>query len=150
MQKSWLLANFFCFCGFLYTIFERKRNLKPKKTTYFKGRILSGVYACKGVLILLKKERNIQVQFVIAILVTAMGFYYHITPAEWSLQLLSIGLVIGLEAFNTALEEMADFIQPTYHEHIKKIKDIAAAAVLFAAIVAFVVGVLIYYPYLFT
>ena len=53
-----------------------------------------------------------------------------------------------MEGLNTAVEKIADFIHPTYHERIGFIKDIAAGAVFFAAITAIVIGLIIYVPYI--
>jgi diacylglycerol kinase (ATP) len=59
------------------------------------------------------------------------------------------GLVLSIEGLNTAVEKIADFIHPDYHERIGFIKDIAAGAVFFAALTAIAVGCIIYFPYLF-
>ena len=61
-------------------------------------------------------------------------------------QTLAIGLVLGIEGVNTAVEKVADFIHPEFHEKIGFIKDIAAGAVFFAAMTAIAVGCLIYIP----
>lgn len=112
-------------------------------------RIKACGYAFKGALILIKTEPPIQVQIIIAILMTAIGFYLNITTVEWMFQIFAIGLVISLEAANTAIEEIADFIHPDYHKKIGLIKDMAAGAVFFAAITAVIIGLIIYIPYLF-
>jgi diacylglycerol kinase (ATP) len=62
------------------------------------------------------------------------------------IQTLAFGLVLGIESLNTAVEKMADFIHPEFHDRIGFIKDIAAGAVMFAAIAAIVIGSLIYVP----
>jgi diacylglycerol kinase (ATP) len=63
-------------------------------------------------------------------------------------QTLAIGLVMSVEGLNTAIEKIADFIHPDYHERIGFIKDIAAGAVFFAGITAIVIGLIIYVPYI--
>ena len=73
-------------------------------------------YACKGALILLRTEASIQVQFTIAILLTIAGFYFEISSTEWMFQILSIGLIMSIEGLNTAIEEIADFIHPEFHQ----------------------------------
>jgi diacylglycerol kinase (ATP) len=77
---------------------------------------------------------------------TIAGFYFNITKTEWLFQILSIGLVMSIEGLNTAVEKVADFIHPDYHERIGFIKDIAAGAVLFAAFTAIAIGIIIYAP----
>jgi diacylglycerol kinase (ATP) len=53
---------------------------------------------------------------------------------------------LSIESLNTAVEKIADFIHPDFHEKIGFIKDIAAGAVMFAAMAAIAVGLLIYVP----
>lgn len=112
------------------------------------GRIRGCGYALKGALILIKTEPSIQVQAVIAIVMTALGFYMNITATEWILQTFAIGLVMSVEGLNTTVEAIADFIHPDFHNKIGFIKDIAAGAVFIAAITAVIIGGIIYIPYL--
>jgi diacylglycerol kinase (ATP) len=89
------------------------------------------------------------VQFSIMLVMVFAGFYFQISREEWMLQILAFGLVLGIEGLNTAVEKIADFIHPEFHDRIGFIKDIAAGAVLFAASSALTVGALIYVPKLF-
>lgn len=114
--------------------------------TFLGKRILGFKYAFRGAWMLLKREASIQVQFVLALLMTAAGFYFQISETEWILQTLAIGLVLGIEAVNTSIEEIANFIHPDFNSKIGYIKDISAGAVTFAAITAIVVGCIIYIP----
>lgn len=116
---------------------------------FIKGRLKGIYYAFRGALILLKTEASIQVQTIIAIFITFLGFYYNISTLEWIAQFLCIGLVLTAEGMNTAIEEIADFIHPEFNTKIGKIKDIAAGAVGFAALITFIVGLLIYFPKFF-
>jgi diacylglycerol kinase (ATP) len=117
-----------------------------KDNSLLKGRLKSIVFAVKGAVKLITTEHSIMVQFSLAILMTILGFYCNITRTEWLFQILAIGLVMSIEGLNTAVEKVADFIHPDYHERIGFIKDIAAGAVLFAAITAIVIGLIIYTP----
>lgn len=119
--------------------------MMPKKESFLVNRLKSVGYAFKGAL-LLTKESSIKIQLVIAILVTIAGFYFEISQTEWLIQILAIAVVIGIEGVNTAIEEIANFIHPEYHEKIGHIKDIAAGAVFIAAICAAVMGCIIYLP----
>lgn len=112
------------------------------------GRLRGCGYALKGALLLVKTEPSIQVQAVIGILITALGFYMNITKVEWILQTIAIGLVMSIEGVNTAIEALADFIHPDFHNKIGFIKDIAAGAVFIAAITAVIIGCVIYVPYI--
>ncbi|HRV55125.1 MAG TPA: diacylglycerol kinase family protein [Mangrovimonas sp.] len=120
-----------------------------EKESFLMNRIRSVGYAFKGAFLLLKTEASIQIQFVIAILVTIAGFYFKISATEWIMQIFAIGLVMGTEGLNTAVESIADFIHPEHHKKIGFIKDISAGAVFIAAIVAIIIGFIIYFPKLF-
>lgn len=121
----------------------------PKEDSYLVKRLKSILYAFNGALFLIKTEASIQVQTVIALLVTIAGFYFEISRMEWILQCLAIGLVLGIEGLNSAIEALSDFIHPQQHNKIGLIKDISAGAVFLAAIFAIVVGLLIYFPKVF-
>ncbi len=116
---------------------------------FVSGRIKSIGFAVKGAFKLVSTEHSIMVQFSIMLLMIFAGFYFHISREEWMLQTLAFGLVLGIEGLNTAVEKIADFIHPEFHDRIGFIKDIAAGAVLFAASSALTVGALIYVPKLF-
>ena len=117
-----------------------------KDNSFFTGRLKSIGFALKGAYKLITTEHSIMVQFSIAILLVIAGFYFHISREEWMMQTLAVGLVLGIESLNTAVEKIADFIHPEFHERIGFIKDIAAGAVMFTAIASIVVGLLIYVP----
>jgi diacylglycerol kinase (ATP) len=117
-----------------------------KDNTFFTGRLKSVSYAFKGAVKLITTEHSIMVQFSIAIILTIAGFCFGITKTEWLFQTMAIGMVMGIEGLNTAVEKVADFIHPNYHERIGFIKDIAAGAVFFAAITAIIIGLIIYIP----
>ncbi|MCC9071284.1 diacylglycerol kinase family protein [Flavobacterium sp. F-65] len=119
-----------------------------KDNTFLKGRLKSVTYAYKGALKLISTEHSVMVQFSLGIIMTIAGFYFHITSTEWLFQILAIGLVLSVEGLNTAVEKVADFIHPNYHERIGFIKDIAAGAVFFAAMTAIAIGLTIYIPYI--
>ena len=87
-----------------------------KKDSFLINRLKSIVIAAKGALLLIKSEASIKVQVAVSILVTCAGFYFDISNTEWLIQLLAIGLVLGIEALNTAIEEIADFIHPNHHK----------------------------------
>tara|TARA_R100001369_G_scaffold22674_3_gene41381 strand:- start:48394 stop:48759 length:366 start_codon:yes stop_codon:yes gene_type:complete len=119
------------------------------KDSYLGKRIRGGGYAIKGAWTLIRTEPSIQVQVVISILVTIVGFYFDITKVEWMFQIFAIGLVLSTEGINSSIEGIADFVHPDFHSKIGYIKDVAAGAVLFAALTAFIIACFIYLPYIF-
>ena len=116
---------------------------------FITGRIRGGGYAMKGAWLLIRHEPSIQVQLLIAVVVCVAGFYFDISATEWMFQLLSIGLVMTAEGLNTAIENIADFVHPDFHTKIGLIKDVAAGAVFYSAVIAVIVGLIIYIPYFF-
>jgi diacylglycerol kinase (ATP) len=116
---------------------------------FVSGRIKSIGFAVKGAYKLVTTEHSVMVQFSLMILMIFAGFYFGISREEWMLQILAFGLVLAIEGLNTAVEKIADFIHPEFHNRIGFIKDIAAGAVLFAAFSAMAVGALIYVPKIF-
>ncbi len=119
-----------------------------KDNTFFTGRLKSLVFAFRGAIKLIKTEHSIMIQSSIVVIMCFFGFYFNITKTEWLIQVFAFGLVLSIEGLNTAVEKMADFIHPDYHEKIGFIKDIAAGSVFFAAITSIVIGGIIYIPYI--
>ena len=116
---------------------------------FTRDRIKSVGYALKGAWILLSSEGSIQVQFVIALLVTGAGWYFDISATEWMFQLMAIGMVMGVEGVNTAVEKLSDYVQPNTDPQIGKLKDVSAGAVLLTSIIACIIGLIIYVPRIF-
>jgi diacylglycerol kinase (ATP) len=120
-----------------------------KDETLFKGRLKSIGFALKGAIKLITTEHSVMLQSSLAVIIIIAGFYFGINRYEWMFQILAIGLVLGIEGLNTAVEKIADFVHPDFDERIGFIKDIAAGAVFFAALTAITIGCIIYFPYLF-
>ena len=118
-----------------------------KDETLFTGRLKSMGFALKGAIKLITTEHSVRVQSSLAVLMIIAGFVFNITSVEWMFQILAFGLVLSVEGLNTAVEKIADFIHPEYHERIGFIKDIAAGAVFFAAMTAIAIGCIIYIPH---
>lgn len=109
-------------------------------------RIISFKYAFNGLRILIKEEHNARIHLVATIVVTVAGFYFEVSPMEWVTLVLVMGLVISMEIVNSSIENICDFISPEKHDLIKKIKDLAAAAVLISALSAVIIGLIIFIP----
>jgi diacylglycerol kinase (ATP) len=117
-----------------------------KDNTFFTGRLKSVGFAVKGAIKLITTEHSVMVQSSLAVIMIIAGFYFEIDKYEWMFQIFAFGLVLSIEGLNTAIEKVADFIHPDYHERIGFIKDIAAGAVFFAALTAITIGLFIYLP----
>ena len=119
------------------------------KESFLKNRLKSVGFAVRGALLLVRTEASIKVQVGITIVVTLAGFYFNISTTEWLFQIFAIGLVMGVEGINTAIEKISDYIQPKFDEKIGVIKDVSAGAVMLVSIAASIIGVIIYFPKIF-
>ncbi len=91
-------------------------------------------------------EINGIIQLAIAALAIALAVGLRISTTEWLFVVVCIGFVIGLEMLNTAIENLCNVVQEEYHPIIKIVKDIAAAAVMWAAIISVIIGLIIFLP----
>ena len=113
----------------------------------FTGRIHSFRYALTGVWTMLKSQHNAWIHAFMTVLVMIVGLLLGVSPGEWCWLVLAIMSVWTAEALNTAFEFLADVASPEFHPLVKQAKDVAAGAVLIAAIGAAVIGLLVLGPY---
>ncbi|MGJ5711833.1 diacylglycerol kinase family protein [Staphylococcus auricularis] len=106
-------------------------------------------YAFEGLYALFKKDHKFLIHVLIALIVVICGFIFQLSAIEWILIIIAIGLVGAFEAMNTALEYVVDLVTSDYHALAKRAKDVAAASVLIAALIAFVIGLIIFIPHIF-
>ena len=104
------------------------------------------IWALRGVGFVLGTQTSARIQLAVAGFVIAAGCFFEIDRMEWIAVSLAIGAVLAAEAFNTALESLADAVHPERHPLVGRAKDCAAGAVLLAAIAAIVVGILVFLP----
>lgn len=111
-----------------------------------KKRLNSFRYAIAGIVGMVGSQANARLHLLAAVLVTVAGCYFDLTRTEWCLVSLSIALVLAAEGFNTALEHLTDLVSPEHHPLAGKAKDVAAGAVLLAALGSAAVGLLVFLP----
>jgi diacylglycerol kinase len=111
-----------------------------------KSRFGSFKFAMNGLVALFKNEHNSRIHLLAAIVTIIMGIIVKLNHYEWSLLIIVIGIVFLSELLNSSIESLADHINPERNELIMRAKDYSAAAVLISAIVAIVVGCLIFIP----
>ena len=113
-----------------------------------RGLFKSFSHATRGIIYAFKEERNFQIEVIVAILVLFLMVLYPLTAIERSLLLVMIAFVLTMELLNTCFERMLDMLKPHVHPYVKVIKDLVAGAVLLASAFAFIVGLLIFLPFL--
>lgn len=103
-------------------------------------------YAFEGIFTALKTERNIKIHIIIMILVIIFGIILKINKIEWIICIILFGFVISLELINTSIENTVDLITIEKNQKAKIAKDVAAGAVLIAAIISAIIGLIIFVP----
>ncbi len=112
--------------------------LNPKKF------IKSVPHAFRGILSLIK-ENNFRIHLLAVVVVIIAGFWIELSEAEWLAIIITMGVVLSLEAVNSAIETIVDLVSPEYHDLAKKAKDVAAGAVLLFVFAALgVAGVILW------
>jgi len=114
----------------------------------FTGRVRSFAYAFAGIWTMLRSQHNAWIHLVATVAVTGLGFAVGLSTAEWCWIVLAIMSVWTAEALNTAFEFLADVASPEFHPLVKHAKDVAAGAVLIAAVGAGVIALLVFVPHL--
>lgn len=110
------------------------------------SRIKSFGFAIEGIATFFKTQPNASIHAVAAVAVIVSGFVFDVTATEWCMLLIAIALVFLAEMLNTAIEFLTDLVSPDYHPLAKKVKDVAAGAVLFTAIAAASIGLIVFVP----
>ncbi|WP_395718826.1 diacylglycerol kinase family protein [Prosthecobacter sp.] len=102
--------------------------------------------AFEGLCWALRTQRNLRVHAAAVVIVTSAGVWLGLQAWEWCAVLLAAGLVLTAELLNTAVEALADRVSREREEAIRRVKDVAAAAVLIAALISVVVGFIVFLP----
>ena len=100
--------------------------------------------AFEGIIHVLRTQRNLRIHFAIAVLVLVLALVVNVTKMELIVLLLSIAFVLIAEMLNTAIEAAIDIATTSFDPMAKLAKDIAAGAVLIAAVNALAVGYLVF------
>ena len=120
--------------------------LRPPEGLW-RRRVASFGHAGRGVWSALRSEVHLRFHAVATVVVIGLGFYYGISRLEWALVALAAASVWATELVNTAIEALTDLASPAWHPLAGKAKDVAAGAVLLAALGAVVVGALVFGPH---
>jgi diacylglycerol kinase (ATP) len=100
--------------------------------------------AVTGFIHVIRVERNMRLHFLFGFFVLLLAILIGVSRIEWMILCCVISLVLAAEMFNTAIEDLIDHLQGSYHPAIRVIKDILAGAVLVLALNAMVVGFMIF------
>lgn len=118
-------------------------NRKPKKNRTFRS---SFRYAFEGVRTVFQEERNMRSHTLLTIAILILSTFLQLTKHEWLWIILVCFLMIVMEIWNTVVENIIDLVSPQFHPLAKKVKDMAAAAVLSTSFFSIIVGLIILLP----
>lgn len=118
--------------------------------SFIKKRIQSFRHAFRGIGTLIGQTPNMRIHLIAAIAAITLGFVFRISKVEWLTVITVTALVFVMEAINSSLETLSDYAsKKETHPAIRKVKDIAAAGVLFAALAALIAELMIFLPKIF-
>lgn len=107
-----------------------------RKSFLFAGR---GIWSC------VRNERNMRIHLTATVLVLCFSAVYGVSRTEMIALCFAFGFVISAEMFNTALEVLVNLESPSYHMMARVAKDVAAGAVLVAALTSVAIGALVFF-----
>jgi diacylglycerol kinase len=137
-----LFSVTFIFNFIYYYKYEPKKNMIIKAIKSFR-------FAFRGIKAVFISENNAKIHLAASLIIVSAAIYFHLSLSEWLWIALSISLVWITEAINTAIEKLVNIVSPQYNLSAGEIKDIAAGAVLLAAIFASITGLCIFIPKIF-
>lgn len=121
---------------------------EEKQTFSVVKRTKSFTHAGRGIWVVVKTTHNMWIHLAALVVAIALGFFFGLTSTEWVALVFAAGFVLAAEAFNTAIEIDIDLTSPEQHPYARDTKDVAAGAVLIAALTAAVIGLIIFVPHL--
>jgi diacylglycerol kinase len=125
-----------------------EERIDTKEEFSFLKRAQSFTHAGRGLVLFFKTTHNAWIHLFVFAVALGCGLFFGVTLQEWMILVFAGGFVLVSEAFNTAIEIDVDLTSPEYHPYARDTKDVAAAAVLISAVTAFVLGLLIFVPYI--
>ena len=102
--------------------------------------------AVNGLVYTLRTQRNTRIELAATAVVIVAGMWLRIEPVDWALLALTVGMILALEAVNSAIEALVDLVSPEYHDLARIAKDCAAGAMLFAVLGSLGVALAIFGP----
>ncbi|WP_339063721.1 diacylglycerol kinase family protein [Tepidibacillus marianensis] len=105
-------------------------------------------FASEGITYTIRTQRSMKIHVAMSLVVLLIGMWLHFTLYDSFVILISIGMVMGMELVNTAIETIVDLVSPDIHPLAKIAKDVAAGSVLFITFIVILLGLLIMFPYL--
>ena len=105
--------------------------------------------ALRGFKYMVAREKNFRIELIAGVAVFVVAFF--IGVEKWELVSLTFATfaVLLLEAINTLVERLVNIFNPRVHPYAKMLKDVTASIVLIGSVAAVLIGVFIFWPYVF-
>lgn len=114
---------------------------------YIAKRFKAFAFAFNGIALLFKESAHAKIHALAVIVVSISAYLLGLKSVDWMVLILCFALVLSLEALNSAIEYTLDLLHPEQHPLVKKAKDVAAGAVLIAAIASIFIAFIVFIPY---
>lgn len=128
---------------------DKKENTVLKIVTAIKRRHKSFTHAGRGLQVIFTTQINFRIECALFMITLVGGLFTGLYLYEWLFIILSFGILLALESVNTAFEIDIDLTSPNYHPFARDVKDVAAGAVLIAALMTGIGLLVIFYPKFF-
>ncbi len=103
--------------------------------------------AFNGLGLVFRSQDSARIQLIAALAVVVLGVLLRVSAPEWCALVLAMALVLTAEALNTSIELIVDLASPEFHVLAGRAKDVAAGAVLIAALGSVAIGLLVFVPH---
>ena len=113
----------------------------------FKRFLASIKYSLEGLIYAYRYEQSLWIHGIFTIFALSLGIIFQIKLSEWAIVFIALGVILGMELINTAIEAVVDLITLEIHPLAKIAKDCGSAASFIMALVAFVICLFVYGPY---
>lgn len=128
---------------------DRKSNKKYQenfKRISLKKIYKSAINSYAGLRQSYSKEQSLTLHLVVSIFVVILGIVFKINRYEWVMSIILLGMIVGMELLNTAIEANVDLVTTREHPLAKEAKDVGSAATFLMSILAFIGEIIIFYP----
>lgn len=107
-------------------------------------------HAMDGLIWAVKTQVNYRIHIFLVVITIIGGFLCRVSYSEWLIIIIFIITGLIIETINTSIEQLGDAIDTNFNKHIKRAKDVSAAAMLLFALGALVVSSIIFIPKIVT
>jgi len=125
-----------------------KQGLRNKsKYTGFTRVLYSAKYSIDGLVYAYAHEKSLLMHAILSFIAVVLGLFFRITLTQWSMILISLGVILSIELLNTAIEAIVDMVTLEYNELAKIAKDCGSAATFVASLIGIIIGLVVFVPH---